>query len=77
MNIVSLEPLRSLYAAPRERSVKKDLLQLDAHCTRFLALSPFVAVASSCMLGSPGGMLDASPHGGIQVLSRCRARVPC
>lgn len=71
MNITSLESLRSLYAAPRERSVKKELPQLDAHCTRFIALSPFVVVSSSGVvnhaggaLGNPGGMLDASPRGG-------------
>ena len=64
MNITSLDSLRSLYAAPRERSVKKELPQLDAHCARFIALSPFVVVASSGVLGRPGGALDASPRGG-------------
>ena len=71
MNIITLEALRTLYAAPRERSVKKELPQLDAHCMRFIALSPIVVVASAGALhgaggglSSPGGMLDASPRGG-------------
>ena len=60
MYIQSLAHLRSLYAAPRERSVKKELAQLDAHCARFVAQSPLVVVASS----SPDGAMDASPRGG-------------
>ena len=60
MYIQSLAHLRSLYAAPHERSVKKELAQLDAHCARFVAQSPLVVVASS----SPDGAMDASPRGG-------------
>ncbi len=60
MHIQSLAQLRALYAAPRERSVKKELAHLDAHCTRFIAQSPLVVVASS----SPEGAMDASPRGG-------------
>ena len=60
MNITSIEALRALYAPARERSVKKEMPQLDFHCTRFIGLSPFVVVASS----GGGGALDASPRGG-------------
>ncbi len=60
MHIQSLDQLRALYAAPRERSVKKELAQLDEHCTRFIAQSPLVVVASS----SRDGAMDASPRGG-------------
>ena len=60
MQIDSIATLRSLYPPARERSVKKQLPKLDAHCSRFIALSPLVVVASSddqlCM--------DASPRGG-------------
>jgi len=60
MLIDSIATLRSLYPPARERSVKKQLPKLDAHCSRFIALSPLVVVASSddqlCM--------DASPRGG-------------
>jgi uncharacterized protein len=59
MNIQTLEQLRALYAAPKERAVKKQIAELDAHCRRFIALSPFVVVAS----GS-GAEMDASPRGG-------------
>lgn len=64
MNITSLEALRTLYAPARERSVKKELAQLDTHCTRFIAQAPFVVVASSGKGVDECGDLDASPRGG-------------
>jgi uncharacterized protein len=60
MNILTLETLRTLYPSARERSMKKELPQLDAHCHRFVTLSPFVVIASA----GAGGALDASPRGG-------------
>lgn len=53
--------LRTLYAAPGERAVRKQLSQLDAHCRRFVALSPLCVVATG---GTAGNLLDASPRGG-------------
>jgi PPOX class probable FMN-dependent enzyme len=60
MKIETLEQLRTLYAAPKERAVKKQLASLDRHCKRYISLSPFV------VLSSMGGdeVLDASPRGG-------------
>ena len=58
--ITTLDALRALYAPARERSVKKELPQLDVHCMRFITQSPFVVVASA---GADGAM-DASPRGG-------------
>jgi PPOX class probable FMN-dependent enzyme len=54
--------LRELYPAPNERAIRKELDHLDPHCRRFIALSPFVVMASV----APGeeGPLDASPRGG-------------
>jgi uncharacterized protein len=60
MTILTLETLRTLYAPARERAVKKELPQLDEHCQRFIALSPFVIIASSDI----DGAMDASPRGG-------------
>src|ERR1700757_3671941 len=42
-----------------ERSVKKQLTRLDRHCRNFIALSPFLVIASS----DPAGRCDASPKG--------------
>lgn len=64
MNITSLEALRALYAPARERSVKKELVQLDVHCMRFIAQAPFMVVASSGKGVDECGDLDASPRGG-------------
>lgn len=60
MKIETLEQLRTLYAEPKERAVKKQLASLDRHCKRYISLSPFV------VLSSMGGdeVLDASPRGG-------------
>ncbi len=52
--------LLALYPAPGERAVKKQLDALDRHCLRFIALSPFVVLAT----GSREGRMDASPRGG-------------
>ncbi len=59
--ITTHEQLRALYAAPGERAVRKQQAQLDAHCQRFIALSPFCVLASG---GGAGALLDASPRGG-------------
>ncbi len=58
--IDSISQLRSLYAPAKERSVKKQMSELEIHCKNFIALAPLV-VLSSC--GSSGAM-DASPRGG-------------
>lgn len=58
--IDSIESLRGLYAEPTERARRKQLSRLDAHCLRFIGLSPFVVLAS----GSAQGQYDASPRGG-------------
>jgi len=58
--IVDAERLRELYAPARGRAVTKELPKLDRHCRSFIALSPFVVLAS----GAAGGHLDASPRGG-------------
>lgn len=60
MHIDSLEALRALYPAPQERAVKKEIAALDVHCRRFIALSPFVLLAT----GDAEHRLDASPRGG-------------
>jgi hypothetical protein len=56
----SQDALRQCYAAPMERAVKKEISALDVHCRRFIALSPFVLLAT----GDADHNLDASPRGG-------------
>lgn len=52
--------LRALYPAPGERALRKQLECLDAHCRNFIALSPFLVMAST----DGEGRMDASPRGG-------------
>ena len=76
MRIDTLEQLRVLYAAPKERAVKKQLALLDKHRKRYISLSPFVVVSS---LGVDE-VLDASPRGGapgfIKVLDNDTLLIP-
>ncbi len=59
-HITTPEALRSLYDVARERSVLKELPQLDAHALRFISLSPFVVISTH----GAHGAADASPRGG-------------
>lgn len=57
--IDTLDALRALYGFPSGRSRDKVLAGLDAHCRRFIALSPFVLIATS----DADGAADVSPRG--------------
>ena len=61
MRITTPEQLRALYAQPTERARRKQLDALDAHCKAFIALSPFVVLATS----DAAGRVDATPRGGV------------
>ena len=75
--ITTTEQLRALYAAPGERALRKQLTQLDAHCQRFIALSPLCVLATG---GGAGAFMDASPRGGppgfVQVADAHRLLLP-
>ncbi len=76
MIIETVEQLRALYPAAKERALKKQLTRLDAHCVRFIGLSPFAVIASR----NQDGATDASPRGGapgfVQVLDERTLLVP-
>lgn len=67
MDIDTLAQLRSLYPAPKDRSVRKALTHLDPHARHYIALSPFVVLSSA----GADGTLDASPRGGAPGFVRC------
>jgi PPOX class probable FMN-dependent enzyme len=46
---------------PAERALLKQQVDLDRHCLRFIALSPFCVIATG---GNAGSLMDASPRGG-------------
>lgn len=58
MRYESESALRSLYGAPHPRAVAKEIDFIDANCRQFIALSPFVHIATS-----DGSKLDVSPKG--------------
>ena len=57
--IEDIAEIRSIYGEPAERSVKKQLARLEKHSRAFIALSPFLVIASA----DPAGRVDASPKG--------------
>lgn len=57
--IASKDELRALYGEPSERAVRKQLSRLDIHCRNFIALSPFLVIATA----GADGLADASPRG--------------
>ena len=57
--IETLEALRALYGAPHGRSLAKQLDRLDQHCRAFIALSPFLVLATQ----GEDGLGDATPRG--------------
>ncbi len=56
--IETKEDLRAYYGPPNERAARKQMPKLDAHAKNFIALSPFMVIASA----TPDGT-DASPKG--------------
>ncbi len=59
--IEDIAEIRELYGEPGERAVKKQLPRLEKHSRAFIALSPFLVIASS----DPSGRCDASPKGDL------------
>ncbi|MFN7644470.1 MAG: pyridoxamine 5'-phosphate oxidase family protein [Burkholderiales bacterium] len=60
MTLDTLDALRALYPPAKERALRKQLDALDPHCRHFVAMSPFVVLASR----GTDGTMDASPRGG-------------
>ena len=60
MRLTTREELRQLYGAASERASLKEMSGLDPHAQQFIALSPFVVLASA----NATGQMDASPRGG-------------
>jgi uncharacterized protein len=68
--IDDLQSLRALYPAPGERALRKQLDALDKHALSFIALSPFVVMATA----DAQGRQDASPRGGAPGFVRATAK---
>jgi uncharacterized protein len=68
--------LRARFAAPGRLAILKQLDRLDHNCRRFIALSPFLCLASA----RPDGLADNSPRGDapgfVQVLDERTLLIP-
>lgn len=74
--LTTAEAVHSHYGEPSHMSVAKQLDHLDRHCRAFIALSPFLVIASS----DRAGRIDASPRGDapgfVAVLDERRLLIP-
>src|SRR5262245_3420833 len=74
-SVATGDELRERYAPPIERARLKILRKLDEHCTRFIALSPFLCLGT---VGVDG--VDVSPRGDrpgfVRVLDELTLAVP-
>jgi len=57
--VKDIAEIREIYGEPMERTIKKQLPRLEKHSRAFIALSPFLVIAST----GPSGLCDASPKG--------------
>jgi len=57
--IEDIAAIREIYGEPAERAVKKQLPRLEKHSRAFIALSPFLVIATT----DESGRCDASPKG--------------
>jgi uncharacterized protein len=58
-DLADRESVREHYGTPHEMALAKELTYLDKHCRAFIALSPFIVLASS----DAQGRCDATPRG--------------
>ncbi|MGX1097580.1 pyridoxamine 5'-phosphate oxidase family protein [Amorphus sp. MBR-141] len=58
--IATPDDLRAVYPEPHEMARLKCIPRLDDHCRRWIALSPFIVLAST----DDGSHVDVSPRGG-------------
>ncbi len=59
VELITPEDVRAYYQDPHPIALAKEMRQLDRHCRDFIALSPFVVVATS----DAEGRVDATPRG--------------
>ena len=75
-DVVSPDDVAALYGPPVDAVVNKVVDHLDSHCRDFIALAPFVLVATA----DADGNCDVSPKGGspgfVQVLDEGRLAIP-
>ena len=57
--VEDIREIREIYGEPAERAVKKQLAKLEKHSRAFIALSPFIVMATC----DAEGRCDASPKG--------------
>lgn len=74
--ITTEEQLRQVIGAPARRATDKVIDRIDGHARAFIALSPFVLVASSDGVGGQDISPKGDPAGFVQVLDEHTIAIP-
>ncbi len=76
MPVTTTDQLDASYLPPTQRALDKEIDRLDRHCRDFIAVSPFVLLATA----AADGTCDVSPRGGapgfVSVLDERRLSIP-
>lgn len=75
-DIHTLTDLRTLYDTARERSVLKELPQLDSHARRFVGLSPLAVLSTHSAAGAADASLRGGQAGFVKVLDDLTLLIP-
>jgi hypothetical protein len=70
------EQLRKIVGFPAERNVRKVISILDEHCRDFIALSPFLLLATSDLKGNMDISPKGDPPGFVQILDEQTLAIP-
>lgn len=76
MEITSPTVLKTLYGEPGDRARRKVIPRLDAHCRKFIALSPFLVLSSAAADGKADVSPKGDPPGFVHVLDDQTLLIP-
>jgi PPOX class probable FMN-dependent enzyme len=74
--ICTVADLRSVYAAPTDLAVRKELDHIDKHARDFIGRSPFVVVSTADANGWPDGSPRGDAPGFVSVIDDKRLHLP-
>ncbi len=74
--ITTEEQLREIVGHPAKRNVRKIIPVLDEHCQKFIALSPFLLIATADAQGNIDISPKGDPPGFVQVLDEGTLAIP-
>jgi hypothetical protein len=74
--IASVDALREILGRPSQLVLDKSISEIDAHCARFIAASPFVLIGTADAAGKQDVSPKGDPAGFVKVLDAHRLLIP-